>query len=523
MAVESSSGLSRRTLLRASATGLLVAPALAACAKGDGPGLVLNRPALTHGVAVGDPRSDGALIWARSDRPAKLIVETAATESFTGAKRFEGPMLTPDSDGTGRVRLSGLPAGQQVHYRVTLEGEGGATSEALTGVFRTVPAASSDITLLWSGDVVGQGYGINPDLGGMQIFSAMAARDPHLFIHSGDSIYADNPVKESVTLADGRVWKNITAEAKNAVAQTLDQFRGNYAYNLIDEHYRKFNAAVAQIVQWDDHETVNNWYPGGQVPAAKQGYTERSMDTLATRSWRAFHEWMPVEPREAVDGRLYRKVSYGPMLDVFVLDMRTYKDANDENRSPAGTILGEAQTRWLMDGLRGSQATWKIVANDLPLGLIVKDGEQKDRTAFEGVANGDPGAPSGREAEIARVLSSIRSNRVSGVVWLTADVHYTAAHHYSPERATYQDFDEFWEFVSGPLNAGAFGPNDLDPTFGPEAVFVHAPPVQNASPLDAAYQHFGEVKIDGKSRELTVNLCDSTGNVLFTKRLAPGR
>ncbi len=510
--------LSRRTLLRTSAAGLIVAPALAACSSNDGPALLTQRPKLTHGVAVGDPRTDGALIWARSDRPAKLIVETAATESFKDAKRFEGPMLTPDTDGTGRVRVNGLPAGQQVHYRVTLEGD--ATSEPITGVFRTVPTAASDIKLLWSGDVVGQGYGINPELGGMKIFSAMAARDPHLFIHSGDSIYADGPLKDSVTLPDGRIWRNTVSEAKSAVAQTLDQFRGNFAYNLTDENYRRFNSSVAQIVQWDDHETVNNWYPGGMVGPTK-GYTERSMDTLATRSWQAFHEWMPVEPKEAVDGRLYRKISYGPLLDVFVLDMRTYKDTNDENRSPAGRIFGAAQTQWLIGALRDSKATWKIVANDLPLGLVVKDGEQPDRIAFEGPANNDPGAPSGRETEIAQVLSSIKANKVSGVVWLTADVHYTAAHHYSPERAAFGDFNEFWEFVSGPLNAGAFGPNPLDGTFGPEAVFVHAPPVQNASPLDGAYQHFGEVSIDGRSRELTVNLCDATGNVLFTQRLTP--
>lgn len=512
-------GISRRTLLRGSAVGLVAGPALVACGSDDGPGLVRARPSLTHGVAVGDPRVDGALIWARSDQPAKLIVETAATESFTDARRFTGPQLTPDSDGTGRVRLSGLPAGQTVHYRVTLEGEDGATSEPVAGVFRTAPDSPADIKLHWSGDVAGQGYGINPDLGGMTIFSTMAARDPHLFLHSGDVVYADGPLKESVTLPDGRVWRNVVTEAKSAVAQTLEEFRGQYAYNLSDQNYRAFNASVAQLVQWDDHEAVNNWYEGGTV-AADKGYTERDMSTLAARGWQAFHEWMPLDPREAVDGRLFRKVSYGPLLDVFVLDMRTYKDANGANTSPDGRIFGPRQTQWLIDGLRDSRATWKIVANDLPLGVIVPDG----KTAFEGPANADPGAPSGRETEIAQVLSAIKANRVTGVVWLTADVHYTAAHRYSPERAAFTDFDEFWEFVSGPLNAGAFGPNDLDATFGPEAVFVHAPPEPNTSPLDAAFQHFGEVLIDGRSAELTVNLCDGTGAVLFTQKLpAPGQ
>jgi alkaline phosphatase D len=66
--------------------------------------------------------------------------------------------------------------------------------------------------------------------------------------------------------------------------------------------------------------------------------------------------------------------------------------------------------------------------------------------------------------------------RVDGVVWLTADVHYPAAHYYDLSVAQYQNFDPFWEFVSGPLHAGSFGPNSLDDTFGPTVIFEKAPP-----------------------------------------------
>jgi len=111
---------------------------------------------------------------------------------------------------------------------------------------------------------------------------------------------------------------------------------------------------------------------------------------------------------------------------------------------------------------------------------------------------------------------------VRDVVWLTADVHYTAAHHYSPDRATFTDFDPFWEFVSGPLHAGAFGPNTLDPTFGPRAVFTHAPPRANLSPLEG-FQHFGEVDVDGRSGELTVHLRDGRGTSLWSTTLRPGQ
>jgi phosphodiesterase/alkaline phosphatase D-like protein len=52
---------------------------------------------------------------------------------------------------------------------------------------------------------------------------------------------------------------------------------------------------------------------------------------------------------------------------------------------------------------------------------------------------------------------------------------YTAAHYYDPNKAAFQDFEPFWEFVSGPLHAGSFPQNQLDNTFGPQLVYVKAP------------------------------------------------
>ena len=104
------------------------------------------------------------------------------------------------------------------------------------------------------------------------------------------------------------------------------------------------------------------------------------------------------------------------------------------------------------------------------------------------------------------------------MVFLTADVHYSAAHHYDPSRAAVGDFTPFWEFVSGPAHAGAFGPNALDGTFGPQAAFVHAPPRANTGPAEG-FQHFGEVTIDGESAALTVHLRDREGASLWTKTL----
>lgn len=116
------------------------------------------------------------------------------------------------------------------------------------------------------------------------------------------------------------------------------------------------------------------------------------------------------------------------------------------------------------------------------------------------------------------MLRTAHRHGVTGIVFLTADVHYSAAYRYDPARAAIGDFTPFWEFVSGPANAGGFGPNVLDQTFGPEAVFVHAPPRANITPLDG-YQHFGEVDIDAQTKAMTVRLRDLDGIVLWSTTL----
>jgi alkaline phosphatase D len=508
----------RRTLLRTAAIGGLAAalplgtaaPAFAAPAFAPS-----GRPVLTHGVQSGDVLPGSGLVWARADRPSRMLVEVADNPEFRKSKTYRGPDLTPDTDFTGKLRVPG--EGRTVYYRVTAEDlDGRNVSEAVTGSFRTPPGKRDGVRFVWSGDVAGQGWGINPDIGGMPIFAAMAKRDPDFFLHSGDTVYADGPLTESVTLPDGRTWRNVVVPEKLKVAETLAEFRGQFAYNLLDENVRAFAAAVPQVNQWDDHEVTNNWYPGEVLTDDR--YTEKRVDVLAKRAFQAYHEWVPLDPRRAVDGRVYRRLPYGPHVELFVIDMRTYRDANSANTAPLERILGEEQARWLVDSLADSKATWKIVASDMPIGVHVPDG-----TAWEAVANGVAGPPSGREAEIAWVLTQLRDRKVTGVVWLTADVHYTAAHHYAPERAAFTEFDPFWEFVSGPLHAGAFGPNPLDPTFGPEAAFVHAPPAANTSPLDG-FQHFGEVEVAPGGGELTVTLRDIEGSALWSTTLeAAGR
>ncbi|MFD4137410.1 alkaline phosphatase D family protein [Streptomyces sp. NPDC058572] len=511
----------RRSVLKGT---IAASAALALPTAAGAPALALSgRPGAAWGVQTGDVTASSGLVWVRSDRPARMIVETSATESFRHARRWRGPLLGPGSDFTGTTALRGLPAGEQVHYRVVLADpdDPRRTGEPVYGTFRTAPARRRDgVRFLWSGDIAGQGWGINPDIGGFRAFEEMRRLDPDFFLSSGDTVYADGPLVPSVTLPDGRVWRNLVTEEKSKVAETLAEYRGNFRYNLLDDNVRQFNAQVPTIVQWDDHEVRNNWYPGQILDDPR--YTEKDVDVLARRSMQAFGEYFPVgtlSPRGS-EGRIHRVVHHGPLLDVFVLDMRTYRNANSPGRQADDTvgILGAKQLAWLKRELARSRAVWKVLASDMPLGLVVPDGGAN----FEAVAQGDPGAPLGRELQIAELLRFVKHRRITGTLWLTADVHYTSAQHYAPERAAFKDFAPFWEFVSGPLAAGGFPANALDATFGPERVFVRAPQRANLSPMESP-QYFGEVDIDGDCGELTVRLRAEGGAVLFSKTLQPGR
>jgi alkaline phosphatase D len=99
--------LSRRQFLRAGAgagAALVVAPRRA-------PAFVRSRPQLTHGIQSGDVTADAGIVWARADRPSRMLVEVAPTPRFHHAQRFRGPILTPDTDFTGKVLVDDLRPG----------------------------------------------------------------------------------------------------------------------------------------------------------------------------------------------------------------------------------------------------------------------------------------------------------------------------------------------------------------------------------------------------------------------------
>lgn len=473
-----------------------------------------DRPLFAGGIQSGDVSANSAVIWARADRPARMQVECSTVESFKTIIRSATADALPDHDFVSKILLDGLPAGQDIFYRVRFDdiGEGGIEGETQVGHFRTAPTARSNISFVWSGDTAGQGWGIDPSRGGMRTYRTMLGNRPDFFIHSGDHIYADCPVERELKLPNGEVWRNIVTEQKSVVAHSLEQFRANYKYNLLDDNLRAFNAEVPMFAQWDDHEVTNDWAPIGTADAT--GYAEDGSSLLVARARRAFHEFMPMRAVPAGDGRIYRKIIYGPLLEIFMVDMRSYRDSTFNKRDDQSEtcILGATQLAWLKRELVASDATWKVIAADMPIGLFSEDG----------IALGD-GPPERREHEIADLLSFIKRAGIRNTVWLTADMHYTAAHHYDPNRAAYQDFEPFWEFVSGPLHAGTWAPAPLDNTFGPKAMFQKGCSAEQGENLAPCFglQFFGRVDIDGKTEVMTVTLKDVDNRDLWSVDIEP--
>jgi len=469
-----------------------------------------DRPVITHGIQSGDVSVDAGVVWARADRPARMLVEVSTTDSFRTIRGSHFVDALPEADCTAKLLLEDLPPGQDIFYRIAFENLAFPTlvGESQVGHFRTAPADRRDVSFVWSGDTAGQGWGIDVGRGGMRTYATMLRARPDFFIHSGDSIYADCPIPDRQVLPNGEIWSNIVTEEKSRVAETLGEFRGNYRYNLLDANVRAFNAQVPILAQWDDHEVTNDWCPGEELSG--EDYAQSSLLELVAHGNRAFHEFMPMRGTMVEPGRVYRRIAYGPLLDVFLLDMRSYRTSSSS--ADQARIFGAAQLAWLKRELMNSRATWKVIAADLPIGVVSTDA----------VALGD-GPPRGREVELADLLSFIKHARVRNTVWITADMHYTAANYYDPNRAVFQDFDPFWEFISGPLHAGTWSPGQLDNTFGPRAVYQKGAGKTQGDNLAPCFglQFFGHVAIDGETEFMTVTLKDVDNRNLWSTRIEP--
>lgn len=373
------------------------------------------------------------------------------------------------------------------------------------GPSASTKAATPDggVTLQFSGDLGGQNA-CRDARRGYPIFNAILARPADAFIALGDMIYADGRCE-----ARGP-FDNAQVPGPTSTLSDAASFDERWAYNLADRGFRRLRRERPYYATWDDHEVVNDFGPGtAHTKDAPQ-------DDLLDEGLAAFIRHNPTPDAPSDPTRLYRRLSFGDQAEVFLLDTRQYRDRNDRPDA-AGTpksMLGAAQRKWLINGLIASTAQWKFVASSVPMTIPTGWPETAPR---DGWASGN--GTDGFERELDAIFTALAEARVRNLVWLTADVHFATGFELRPLPA-HPDFSTV-EWVVGPLSAGVF-PNDaMDPTFRPERLFMYAPDQPPASLDEAlAWYNFGEATV-ADSGELTLRVVNGLGKTMAELKITP--
>jgi len=79
---------------------------------------------------------------------------------------------------------------------------------------------------------------------------------------------------------------------------------------------------------------TSNWSDSKDL-SADTCHTEKSVPLLTGRSTRAFLKHAPLRPNRTDESeRVHRKLSFGPLLEIFMLDWRSYRGPNTSNVQP---------------------------------------------------------------------------------------------------------------------------------------------------------------------------------------------
>ena len=418
-------GFSRREILKGMGAAGLTPLLVSGCGDSDASGL----PALPelpeyehtgalgpenlfeHGVASGDPLTDGVVIWTRvspesTSEPLEVWWEMALDEGFE-QRTAQGTFTTEASrDFTVKVDVPGLIWGRNYYYRFALQGRWSPV-----GRTRLAPLPNETAKLRF-GVCSCANYGFGFFYG----FRHMAARaDLDAVLHLGDYFYEygngnyPNPDEQLRQL-----------EPPNETV-TLEDYRIRYALYRRDPDLQECHRQHPFIVVWDDHESANNAWTGGAENHDPE--TEGPWEDRLAAARQVFFEWIPI--RDNPERELYRSLSYGDLADVIMLDTRVEGReeqfpaivfVEDEPDLPENIISAE-QESWLQDQLANSTAKWKIIGNQVVMSLwqfALDDGS----TA---TVNSDQwnGYRVGRE----RLLTFLRDNDIRNTVVVTGDVH----------------------------------------------------------------------------------------------------
>ena len=420
--------------LAGGAAGLVGLGAPAAAAR---PRAARRRRIFAHGVASGDPLPTAVVLWTRVtptpvSRPGsgkgpmvKVEWEVAKDRRFRRVVASGRVRTGPRRDHTVKVDARGLQPGRRYYYRFRL---GRVTSQV--GRTWTAPAAGAMPRNLRFGVVSCS----NLQAGHFHAYRALARRnDLHAVIHLGDYLYEYAPGQYGYGSDDRDIRRHVPAREMVSLAD----YRQRHAQYKRDPDLAALHRKVPFVTTWDDHESANDAYAAGAEN--HQPDTEGSWRARRMAAYRAYDEWMPLRmDGTAVVGdgtRIYRRLRFGRLMELSMLDLRTYRSAPSSVPTTGGdqTITGAAQMDWLGRGLAGSSAQWKMIGNPVmvaPVDFATVPDDLVDplNELFDGVLPPDGIAYNvdqwdGYVRDRNRLYGHIKDNNVTDVVFLTGDIH----------------------------------------------------------------------------------------------------
>ena len=357
--------LSRRQLLLGGAVGAgtVGAAALLGRAGSGQPGLGSVRAPFTLGVASGDPQPDGVVLWTRlaprplaedgrggmPDRPVPVEWQVADHEHF-GQVVSEGTELArPELAHSVHAEVSGLRPGTEYFYRFR------AGSEiSPVGRTKTAPDPQALPDRLAFAFTSCQSFAS----GFFTAHAHMAEEDLDLVVQLGDYIYEAAPTSDPPRQHEGV-----------GEAVSLGDYRRRHAQYKTDTDLQACHGAFPWVVVFDDHEVNNNW--ADEIPQDPQRQSQQAFLARRAAAFQAYYEHLPLRrsslPR-GIDMQLYRRLTFGRLVDFHVLDTRQYRSdqaADAQRTEPGRTLLGAEQGSWLRQGLAGPTAQWNVLAQQV--------------------------------------------------------------------------------------------------------------------------------------------------------------
>lgn len=377
--------LNRRTLLgsMAAGTGLLAAPGILRAQQ------LFTAYPFRLGVAAGDPVSDGFVIWTRlvpdpADThggmpmaPVSVDWEVASDPTMRTLVAKGSALARPELAHSVHVEVTGLQPARPYWYRFSIGREQSPRGKAMT-----LPMAGANVETLRFAIAGCQYY----EDGLYTAHRHLAQEDAAFVYFYGDYIYERRSAPMR-TGYDGLPRPFVRAHEGQALF-SIDDYRRRYTQYKLDPNLQAAHASAAWFVAMDDHEVENNW-----VQDISETDTPREIFALRkAMALQAWYEHMPVRPSAMPRGgvtSVYRRALYGNLLDLHILDTRSYRSNQPCNEGfkprcpewddPKAEVLGRAQERWLEGNLRQKAARWNAIAQQvMVMPLDRRTGDEPD-------------------------------------------------------------------------------------------------------------------------------------------------